>query len=57
MRRCMKRERRLPVHLSEEEHEQVMEYRWRNRVPSQQEAVRQLIAKGLQAEAKESEAA
>lgn len=47
----MKRERRLPVLLSDEELEQVLEYRWRNRIASQQEAARRLIAKGLEAEA------
>lgn len=53
----MKRDRRLPLHLTEEELQKVQEYRWRNRIPSQQEAGRQLIAKGLEAEAKQGEAA
>lgn len=45
------RQHRLPILLSEQEIDAISEFRWRNRVPSQTEAVRQLIAKGLQAEA------
>ena len=52
------RQRRFPLILNDKEAEAVAEYRWRNRINSQTEAVRQLIAKGLEAEAaKEGEAA
>lgn len=51
------RQRRFPLLLTDQEAEAVSEYRWNNRIPSQTEAVRQLIAKGLEAEAKEGEAA
>jgi len=45
-----KRKNRLPVFVSDDELKAVSEYRWQNRVPSQTEAARQLIAKGLEAE-------
>jgi hypothetical protein len=45
------RQRRFPLILNEKEAEAVAEYRWRNRISSQSEAVRQLISKGLSAEA------
>jgi hypothetical protein len=53
------RHHRLPIHLNDEEISAISEFRWRNRVKSQTEAVRQLIAKGLKAEAdaKQGEAA
>lgn len=51
------RQRRFPLLLNDQEAEAVAEYRWKNRIPSQTEAVRQLIAKGLEAEAKQGEAA
>lgn len=53
------RQRRFPLLLSDQEAEAVAEYRWKNRIASQTEAVRQLIAKGLAAEgaSKQGEAA
>lgn len=52
------RQRRFPLILNDKEAEAVAEYRWAHRIPSQTEAVRQLIAKGLEAEAaKQGEAA
>lgn len=44
------RQRRFPLLLNDHEADAVAEYRWKNRIPSQTEAVRQLIAKGLEAE-------
>lgn len=53
-----RRQRRFPLLLTDKEAEAVAEFRWRNRIASQTEAVRQLIAKGLKAEAEaKSEAA
>ena len=52
------RQRRFPLLLNDKEADAVAEYRWAHRIPSQTEAVRQLIAKGLEAEAtKQGEAA
>lgn len=45
------RQRRFPLLLNDQEAVAVAEYRWRHRIASQTEAVRQLIAKGLEAEA------
>lgn len=45
-----RRQRRFPLLLTDKEAEAVAEYRWRNRIASQTEAVRQLIAKGLENE-------
>lgn len=42
---------RIQVMISDLDARKLDEYRWRNRVPSQAEAVRQLINKGLAAEA------
>ena len=50
-----KRENRLPVLLTDEELRRVQDYRWRNRIRSQQEATRQLIERGLAAETKAAE--
>lgn len=43
---------RLQLMLSEHELSEIEEFRWRNRVRSQSEAVRQLIKKGLEVDAK-----
>lgn len=51
------RQRRFPLLLNDKEAEAVAEFRWKHRIESQTEAVRQLIAKGLEAEAKQGEAA
>ena len=52
------RKNRLPLLIDDDEVKAIDEYRWRNRVPSFAETVRQLIAKGLEAEgAKAREAA
>lgn len=48
---------RMVLQMEANEMKEVDEYRWRNRLPSKTEAVRQLIAKGLEAEAKQGEAA
>lgn len=48
------RQRRFPLLLNDQEAEAVAEYRWKNRIPSQTEAVRQLIAKGIEADAKQT---
>jgi hypothetical protein len=50
------RQRRFPLILTDNEAEAVAEYRWRNRIASQTEAVRQLIAKGLESEKAEGTA-
>lgn len=50
----MKRENRQPVLMSDEELEEVQDYRWRKRIKSQQEAMRVLIRKGLAAEKAET---
>jgi cytochrome c553 len=50
------RENRLPIMLSDQEIREISEYRWRNRVKSQTEAARQLIAKGLKASEQEKAA-
>jgi hypothetical protein len=44
------RQRRFPLLLNDKEAEAVAEFRWKHRINSQTEAVRQLIAKGLEAE-------
>ena len=46
-----RKQRRFPLLLTDKEAEAVAEFRWRNRIPSQTEAVRQLIAKGPKADA------
>lgn len=45
------RQRRFPLLLTDKEANAIAEFRWRNRIASQTEAVRQLIAKGLKADA------
>ena len=44
------KQRRFPLFLTDQEADAVAEYRWRNRVPSQTEAVRRLIRRGLEVE-------
>lgn len=44
------RKNRVPLFLSDEELKELSEYRWQNRVASQTEAARQLIARGLKRE-------
>lgn len=51
------RTRRFPLVLTDEESTAVREYRWRNRIETQTEAIRKLIAKGLEAESNQGEAA
>ena len=51
-----RRQRRFPLLLTDKEAEAVAEYRWRNRIASQTEAVRQLISKGLEMEKAETAA-
>lgn len=51
-----RRQRRFPLLLTDKEAEAVAEYRWRNRIASQTEAVRQLIAKGLETNEAEAKA-
>lgn len=41
---------RLPLMISDREVAAIDEYRWQERIPSQAEAVRRLIAKGLESE-------
>ncbi len=48
------RKNRLTVLLSDDELNKVSEYRWNKRVPSQVEAARQLIEKGLENEKAEA---
>lgn len=48
------RQRRFPLLLNDQEADAVAEYRWKHRISSQTEAVRQLIAKGLQNEKTEA---
>lgn len=45
-----RRQRRFPLLLTDKEADDVAEFRWRNRIASQTEAVRQLIRKGLENE-------
>lgn len=45
---------RLPVMVATRMAREIDEYRWRNRVRSQAEAVRQLIKEGLRAKAAET---
>lgn len=51
------RKNRLTILLSDEELQEVSEYRWKKRVPSQVEAARQLIDMGLKNEKAETASA
>lgn len=49
------RKNRIPLLVSDGEVNAIDDYRWRNRVPSFAEAVRQLIAKGIEADQQKAE--
>ncbi len=51
------RDVKFQLMVSPSELSKIEEYRWAHRLESKAEAIRQLVAKGLQAEAKQGEAA